>query len=92
MRIFCRHISNVPKTGADEIAELYSEYMIGDPNGNAVWFGDDAKQMKEQEFEGVIPPIAEKEKRGKKVKRPKDEPYVRELEPKRDGSNIPAVD
>jgi len=47
--------------------------------------------MKEQEFEGVIPPIAEKEKRGKQVKRPKEEPYVRELEPKRDGINIPAA-
>jgi len=47
--------------------------------------------MKEQEFEGVIPPIAEKEKRGKKVKRPKEENYVRELEPKRDGINIPAA-
>ena len=50
-----------------------------------------SEQMKEQEFEGVIPPIAEKEKRGKKVKRPKEENYVRELEPKRDGINIPAA-
>ena len=45
---------------------------------------------KEQEFKGVIPPIAEKEKRGKKVKRPKDENYVRELDTKR-GVNIPAA-
>jgi len=50
---------------------------------------EDERRMKEQEFEGVIPPIAEKEKRGKQVKRPKDEPYVREL--KRDGINIPAA-
>ena len=35
--------------------------------------------MKEQEFKGVIPPIAEKEKRGKQVKRPKEENYAREL-------------
>jgi len=59
--------------------------------------------MKEQEFEGVIPPIAEKEKRGKKVKRPKDENYVRELDSivgpshninfwdERDGVNLPAT-
>jgi len=47
--------------------------------------------MKEQEFEGVIPPIAEKEKRGKPVMRPKDESYVRDIKPKRDGINIPAA-
>jgi hypothetical protein len=52
---------------------------------------EDQRRMKEQEFEGVIPPIAEKEKRGKPVKRPKEEPYVRELESKR-GDNIPAAD
>ena len=46
----------------------------------------------ENVFVGTIPPIAEKEKRGKRVKRPKDDPYVRELKPKRDGINIPAVD
>ena len=42
-------------------------------------------------FEGQIPPIAEKEKRGKPVKRPKEEPYVRELDSKRDSINLPAV-
>ena len=56
--------------------------------------------MKEQEFSGVIPPIAEKEKRGVRVKRPKDENYVRELATvtghshpihERDGINIPAA-
>ena len=47
--------------------------------------------MKEQEFSGVIPPIAEKEKRGVRVKRPKDENYVREFATKRDGINIPAT-
>ena len=47
--------------------------------------------MKEKEFEGTIPPIAEKEKRGKPVKRPKDENYVGDIKPQRDGINIPAA-
>ena len=41
-------------------------------------------------FKGKIPPIAEKEKRGKPVKRQKEEPYVRELESKR-SVNLPAA-
>jgi hypothetical protein len=40
---------------------------------------------------GTIPPIAEKEKRGKPVRRPKDENYVRDIKPKWDGLNIPAA-
>ena len=47
--------------------------------------------MKEQEFEGTIPPIAEKEKRGKPVKRPRDENYARELKPQRDSLNLSAA-
>ncbi len=33
-------------------------------------------------FEGEIPPIAEKEKRGKRIKVPKNEIYVQELQTK----------
>lgn len=41
-------------------------------------------------FEGTIPRAAEKEKRGKKIREPKPEIYVRELKSKR-SINIPAI-
>lgn len=40
---------------------------------------DDGVDEPEMPFEGIIPPIAEKEKRGKRIKLPKNEIYVQEL-------------
>ena len=48
--------------------------------GDWIVVGNDGKAYRCKSFKGKIPPIAEKEKRGKRVKIPKNEPYVQSLE------------
>ncbi len=47
--------------------------------GDWIVVGNDGKAYRCKSFKGKIPPIAEKEKRGKRVKIPPSEIYVQEL-------------
>ncbi len=55
--------------------------------GDWIVVGNDGKAYRCKSFKGKIPPIADKEKRGKRVKIPKGEIYVQELRTKTNGNN-----
>ncbi len=55
--------------------------------GDWIVVGNDGKAYRCKSFKGKIPPIAEKEKRGKKVKIPPSEIYVQEIQSGNLGNN-----